>query len=68
MTPVKRNDYLFRGAVEMGIPPWGAREAIASVALSHEPGWLDEMVNPETGEVEPRDPPTDTSWLEMENS
>lgn len=51
--PITRREWLTLEALTAGAAPLLAVEAVASVALSHWPGWLDEMVDPETGEPAP---------------
>lgn len=50
MKTVRRVDYLWRVMLEDGVSPFLLNESINSVALSHEEGWLDVMVNYDTGE------------------
>lgn len=47
---IPRRKYLFTEALLGGASLMLAMEAVSSVALSHEPGWLDELVDEETGE------------------
>lgn len=52
--PVTRREYLFLAALIEGAGPLFASEAVSSTALAHEPGWLDVLVDPDTGEEVPR--------------
>ena len=51
--PIRRRDYLMLRLAEQrglaSLPVLYLPEVLSSVALSHEPGWLDAMVDPETG-------------------
>jgi hypothetical protein len=47
---ISRREYLTKWYVtEFGMPPYLMNEAIYSVALSHPEGWLDTIVDSETG-------------------
>ena len=48
--PITRREFLTLEALIAGASPLLAMEAVASIGLSHEKGWLDVMVNPKTGE------------------
>lgn len=48
--PITRREYLTREAIRVGIDPLFAAEAVSSVALSHPEGYMDQLVDPDTGE------------------
>lgn len=48
--PVRRREYLTIRALKAGANMWIVKEAVSSTALAHGAGWLDEMVDLDTGE------------------